>query len=257
MATTQAPVLIVDEESGDFRLSIRLGMALRGELADEKTPVFYVSLAGFNLLKNRGDAAILQAYIEETHAGLVIIDALADIMLSGDENAVQDTQPVFAALRKIAEDTGAAILVIHHTNKIGEYRGSTAIPGAIDCMVLIDSEDASEFINFKTIKNRDGEPIQFSAQASWVDDQFYLTYAENQAGKQSYGRAQNYVLRYLAENSATPLQAIMAGADSCTAEGAKRAVYSLVDLGKVRRTNKDAPLGNEAIYELVPEESEE
>ncbi len=67
--------------------------------------------------------------IRDVDAKLVIIDALADVMAGGDENSVKDTQPVFMQLRKIAEETGAAILVIHHVNKMGDYRGSTAIPG--------------------------------------------------------------------------------------------------------------------------------
>jgi RecA-family ATPase len=165
MPTKQTTVLFIDEESGDQRLSTRLAATLRGVDGGEETLINFISLAGFNLLKRPGDAELLQSCIEQTQAGLVFIDALADIMLGGDENSVKDTQPVFAALRKIAENTRAAIVLIHHTNKLGEYRGSSAIPGAIDSMLLIEKDEKTNVITFKSIKNRDGEPLKFCGLA--------------------------------------------------------------------------------------------
>lgn len=101
---------------------------MRGELGNRRKRADHdVSLAQFNLLKNSDDADLLTRLVLELDAKLVIIDALADVMLGGDENAVKDTQPVFANLRFIAELTGAAFIVIHHANKLGGYRGSTAI----------------------------------------------------------------------------------------------------------------------------------
>lgn len=249
--TKQMRVLIIDEESGDTRLSMRLAAALRGEEAYEAAEISFISLAGFNLLKNPGDAKLLQLCIEEKQAGLVIIDALADIMLGGDENAVKDTQPVFAALRHIAEVTGAAILVIHHTNKAGDYRGSSAIPGAIDSMLEIKSDEGSDFIDFKSIKNRDGEPIRFSGRAHWDQDLFYMTKAEIPAKTEVLGKAQTYVMRYLEEHGASTVTAIMNSADTCTAASAKAAVYSLTSMGKLRRTNPGVPDRIPAVYEIV------
>lgn len=92
--TRKRPVLFVDEESGDQRMARRLGDALRGEHADETIPIEYISLAHFNLL-NSSDAILLLDQVLEIGAGFVIIDALADIMPGGDENAVKDVQQVF------------------------------------------------------------------------------------------------------------------------------------------------------------------
>jgi hypothetical protein len=251
--TQQCVNLIIDEESGDDRLSRRLGMAIKGELGGPDTPVLYVSLAQFNLFKNPNDAILLQALIEETHAGAVWIDALADIMAGGDENSVKDTQPVFMQLRKIAETTKAAITVIHHTNKVGDYRGSSAIPGAIDTMILVDSETGSKFVNFKTLKNRDGEPLQFSGEANWSDDQFWMGTAENQAEKAHMSKSQAYVMRIL-EGGPMPLSNIMSCADVCSSNAARQAVYSLSSAGKVYRTNPgERGQGTEAIYAIKPE----
>jgi hypothetical protein len=250
--TLPTRVLIIDEESGDTRMSIRMGDTLRGLQTDSSCPVYFISLGGFNLFKNAGDEALLRSYIQETGAGLVIIDALADIMAGGDENSVKDTQPVFAALKRISEETTAAILILHHTNRQDKYRGSSAIPGAVDVMLLIESDEDSKFINFKSEKNRDGLPIKFSAEAHWEEDKFYLTPSVNMARGKSYNTAQNYVIRFLTEHGASSKHDIQASADSCSPRAAGDAIYTLVAEGKIRRTNPGVTgKGSFAIYELV------
>jgi hypothetical protein len=246
-------VLIIDEESGDERLSRRLGMAIRGELGDESTPIYYVSLAQFNLFKKPEDASLMTALIQEVDAKLVVIDALADIMAGGDENSVKDTQPVFMQLRKIAEESGAAIIVIHHANKTGDYRGSTAIPGAIDNMILVESADDSNFITFKSLKVRDGSPFQFTAEAHWTEDQFYLTATdfESKPGRASLGKPHRYVLRYLAAHDGeAPLTDIKDHADTCSSAGARDATYNLVDQGYIFRSD-DGGHGIKATFKLT------
>ncbi len=251
LKTLQTNVLIIDEESGEQRLSSRLSEVLKGHLADGNTPIFFVSLAGLNLYKNEGDEMHLRALIDETQAGVVIIDALADIMLGGDENSVKDTQMVFHALRSIAEDTGCAFLVIHHTNKAGQYRGSSAIPGAIDTMVIVEKADKSNVITFDVAKNRDGEPFKFKAIPTWIEDKFFLSPADNTADEPSYGKAQSYVLRYLKEHGTASINEIMGSADTCTPASAKKATYSLASTGLVYRTNPSSNPQVAAIYALA------
>ncbi|MCX6065491.1 MAG: AAA family ATPase, partial [Chloroflexi bacterium] len=152
--TTPGAVLIVDEESGQRRLARRLGDALRGHDAGHATPLYYVSLAAFDFGK-ADDVNQLHSLITQTGARFVVIDALADVMPGRDENAVQFVQPVFIALRKVAELTQAAIVIIHHSNKAGGYRGSTAIKGAVDLMLQVESQPESPNIDFKTEKARD------------------------------------------------------------------------------------------------------
>jgi hypothetical protein len=188
-------VLIIDEESGELRLARRLGAAIRGEGGDENLPIEFVSLANFKLDKKE-DLPEIQHLIEETGAGLVIFDALAEIM-DGDENSKQDTQPVFNALRKLSELTGATIIVIHHSNKAGGYRGSSAIKGALDFMYKVESEDDSDIITFRSEKARDGKSSSFSAQAHWTDDKFWLTPVEFMPGAKKMTAGMRYALDYL------------------------------------------------------------
>jgi hypothetical protein len=245
-------VLIVDEESGEKRLSLRLAATIRGELGDENIPLDFVSLASFKL-DNKEDPKELEKLITDTGAGLVVIDALTDVM-DGDENSKQDTQPVFTTLRRIAERTDAAMIIIHHSNRSGGYRGSSAIKGSLDLMVKITSDEGSEWVDFKSEKTRDVEAIKFSAVAAWTEDQFYLTPGEARATK-ALNKSQKYVIRYLTENGPSPMPDIMESADSCSANAARHAVYSLVDLGTVYRTN---PRGNGrgavAVYALTKED---
>lgn len=234
--TTQGPVLIVDEESGLDRIERRLSAIMKGHHADENTPVAYVSLEGFNLLDD-DSANDLESLITETGAKFVILDALVDIMLSGDENSVKDTQPVFHALRVIADRTGAAIVVIHHTNRAGSYRGSSAIKGAVDTLLLVESQPDSARIDVTCEKSRDEAPQRFAANIYFEDDQVVLSRASDKEKEERLSRSEKYVLRYLDEHGNNLMTEIMSHADVCSEQSARQAVYALVEKGKVRRIN--------------------
>jgi len=243
--TKKAPVLIVDEESGERRFTRRLGEAIRGELCDTSSPIYYVCLAGFKL-DDLNDPVLIQALlIEQTGARLVIFDALADLM-DGDENSKQDTQPVFNALRKMSEATDSAILIIHHSNKAGGYRGSSAIKGSVDLMVQVQSENGSPFINFQSEKNRDGDKAAWAAEAIWTEDEFYLKPSDRRPTESR--ERELYVIKYLTDHGPSFLTDLMAAADTCTPGGAKQGLYALAKHGKVKRTN---PGNRKAMYELT------
>jgi hypothetical protein len=253
----------VDAESGPRRLGRRLGEIARGHGADEQTPVFYASLAMIDLTEDTGGDE-LEALILGSGAGFVVIDALADIMPGADENAVKDTQPVFLRLRGVAERTGAAIVLIHHTNKAGGYRGSSAMSGAVDLLLSVRSEPQSPNIDFETTKVRDTEPQYFSAVAHFdaSPDPFnpealsvYLTEAVKQT-QQKLRDGPAFVLRYLEENEGTAtLEEITSHADSCTENQAKRGVYDLAKMGLIFRVDAGGR-GSKATYSIQKPEEE-
>lgn len=255
--TKQTKVLIVDEENGERRLSRRLGACIRGEWGGETTPVDFVSLAQFNL-RDAADAVLLQSLIEETGAGLVVIDALVDIMPGGDENATKDVAPVLGRLKKICEETGAAIVVIHHTNKMGGYRGSTAIGGAVDLMLSIESKPDSPNIDFQSIKTRDTESMRFAAVAHFEGDdtpggeQFWLTESTPAEKLPVTGKGEKYVLLYLFQNGDSPKNEIENNADRCSAGTARNAIYSLAEGGYItRKDTGGVGRTSEAVYGLT------
>jgi hypothetical protein len=250
LATLQCTVLIVDEESGKRRISRRLGEVLRGHLAQEDTPIYYISLARLDL-RNSSDADALRWLITKTGARFVVIDAMADVLPGADENSVKDVLPAFLALRDIAEKTQAAIVLIHHANKTGGYRGSSAIKGAVDLMLFIESKSDSPNIDFTFDKARDTEPFKFAAVAHFGDGEFYLTPSMPSEPVKHLSKSQDYVIRYLTEHDDSPINDIESHADSCSSNAARQAVYALAKMGLVRRVD-DGGKGQVATYGLAP-----
>lgn len=230
--TKKAPVLIIDEESGEKRLSRRLNEVMRGMNCGASEQLFYISLAGFKLDKKE-DVRIIESEINKIGAKLVIFDALADIM-DGDENSKKDVQPVMNNLRKIADNTDSSVILIHHANKSGGYRGSTAIKASSDLMVQVTSDLDDSIINFKTEKNRDGTYISWTAEANWEDD---IVTIEPTSPIQKTSSREDYVLTYLRENGESLVLDIIENPIGCTKQGAKKAIYSLVKSGDIIRTN--------------------
>lgn len=251
--TQKIPVLLVDEESGVRRINRRLGDVMRGHRADANIPLYYFSLARFNFGLNGSDSSEdlikLEEKIQETKAKFVVIDALADVMQGADENSVKDVQPIFMGLRQVADKTGAAIVVIHHSNRNGGYRGSSAIVGALDLHLKVKSEKESPNIDFTVEKNRDGEPMNFAAVASFENDLFFLS-SSKPTPKQEFSEPLTYVLEYLQNNGASLLTDITSHADICSENSAKQAVYKLNLQGLVSRVDTGGA-GVKATYDLT------
>jgi len=248
-----SPVLIVvgDEESGLPRLWARLHGVLGAHSATPATPLHFISLAGFNL-RDRDEASLLQRYAHSLGAGLMIVDALADVMPGGDENKVQDVQPVFQHLRHLAEDCRAAVIVIHHTNKQGGFRGSTSISAAVDLMLAVESEPRSPLVQLRTLKSRDILPTSFSARANFENRRFWLSATEERHAptQTKLGKAGSGVLAYLAKNGEATTQEIMAGVEGISPKQVRKALYPLAQDGAIVRLNPHEE-GKAAVYSLT------
>ena len=167
--------------------------------------------------------------------------------MDGDENAKKDVQPVMNNLRKIADNTDSSIILIHHANKGGGYRGSTAIKASSDLMVQVSSDLDDSVISFKTEKNRDGTFISWSAEASWEDDIFYLL--PTSPVHRSSSR-EEFVINFLKENGESTISEIIKSPVGCTAQGARKAIFSLAKSGDIARSNPEDKT-KAAIYKIV------
>ncbi len=255
--STPCNVLIVDEESGQARMLDRLERTMRGHGIAPGTdvPIYAASFATWNL-RLKPDAQRLRNLIAETQAGLVIIDALVDVMLGGDENLVRDVQPVLHNLRIVAQETGAAIVLIHHANKAGGQRGTTAIRGAVETLLCLSTqEDDGPVLKLETEKMRDAEPIKLALRMAFdtVTASFRLHKADPPARFAKYSKAEEYVLHYLQDHGLTNIATLQEHADGCSAESARRAVYSLAERGVVKRVGS-AARGVPASYALADEQ---
>jgi hypothetical protein len=89
----------------------------------------------------------LEASVRHSGAGLVVVDSLAAFsegMVSDPGSSAQWT-PVMGRLARLARDSGAAVLLLHHARKSdGKPRDSTAILAGVDVIIeMHDGEEAS------------------------------------------------------------------------------------------------------------------
>jgi len=94
---------------------------------------------------------------------LIILDTLARCLVGGEENSAKDMGLAVAAIDRIREATGAAVLVIHHSRKDGETeRGSTALRGAVDAMLAVKGEPGSLRLTCEKMKDApEFAPVDF------------------------------------------------------------------------------------------------
>jgi DNA-binding MarR family transcriptional regulator len=100
--------------------------------------------------------ALIAALVEIPDLLLIIIDTLARTF-SGNENLQEDMSAYITAADRIRNATGAAVLLIHHNNRSGEYRGSSALHGALDTM--ISTEKTGTGVVLECAKQKDAEPF--------------------------------------------------------------------------------------------------
>ena len=88
----------------------------------------------------------------------VFIDTLARAMVGGDENDQKDMGLMVENADILRRATGATVWWNHHTNKVDDYRGSSALPGALDVMVKAERE--GEILKLICEKMKDAEEFE-------------------------------------------------------------------------------------------------
>ena len=249
--TEKSTVLIIDEECGLRRLNRRIRQTVRGHTELEKMLLAYISIAQFDLQKEK-DLLILEGKIKEIGAKFVIIDAFVDIMPGGDENSSQAVHPVFRGLRYIADKYQLAIVVIHHANRNGGIRGSSAISGAVDMEMKITSPKNSDTIKFETIKTRDVAPFSFSAKANLQDDKFWLSNGDEAEGDKPLNVSKKVVIKFLANNGQSSVKDISGTSEKLKPDTARSELNKLRKLGYTNRVDSEVN-GKKAIWDLTEE----
>lgn len=251
--TQQENVIFLDEDSGAKRISNRIGDALRGENISE-APFFYTEPCGLNLRNNR-DIEELKNLVVYHQAGLLIIDTLANIMPGADENSVKDTNPVLISLRQVAYETNCAIVLLHHTNKGGDYRGSTAIEAAVDLMVSVSSNTKTSEIRFKTIKSRDTKGGNFSAIIDFREKSYILRGSSIETVSQyDLSPSKQAILSFLSlQPHGATRNEISHACISFSENTIKKVLHELISSNLVVRINGQGK-GVEGIYGLPPNE---
>jgi hypothetical protein len=177
--TQQSPVLYIDEDAGLPQLHARLNSVLAGHKAPPKTPVHFTSLAGFDL-RHPPDAQAILDSARKLSARLIIVDSLSSFLRGPSVNSLSVVFPVLFQLRRLAEQAKAAVLVLHHTNRTGDFRGSSIIAVCADLMLQVNSAAKDPQLNLQAMKSRFVPPPPFGGQAHFQTtpeghESFHLT----------------------------------------------------------------------------------
>jgi hypothetical protein len=104
----------------------------------------YIDAMGLDISK-AADLDWLRSKIIEVRANLVVLDSLRRLMPSKAENDSDDMAPAIASVAKLARDTQAAILLVHHKGDSDKFfRGSTAIRDQADALFALLREGQAD-----------------------------------------------------------------------------------------------------------------
>lgn len=166
----QSPILWIDADSGQNALHQRFGAMLRAHHGNERTPIYYASFLNppFTAIDASAVNSLIQ-YAVKRKVKLIVFDNLGTVSGGKDENSAEMI-PVMSNLRFISEQTGAAVVVIHHDvkNDNGQRktpRGHSSIEAALDLALWVKRED--DVLTVAPTKTR-GAPVDpFSALWTW------------------------------------------------------------------------------------------
>ncbi len=241
------PVIFIDEEAGLIRLHNLLNGSLRAHQGTPQDPLHYLSLPEYNFRESQ-DCLDLLDKVESKKAGLIVIDALANTLRGGDENSSLSVAPVLNNLRRIAEIARCAILLVHHNNKEGIFRGSSVISASVDLMLSIESPPGDELIQLHPLKSRIVSPQPFAARAVFDDPLFWLEKSDEHISRK-LGRAEAAVLGYLAANDKATTPQMMQDISTSTPGGVRQLIHQLKVSGLIERVNEGSH-GQTAVFQL-------
>lgn len=93
-----------------------------------------------------------------TTLDVLMVDTLHGASTGADENSAQDAGIILSSLRHARDTLGCAPILVHHANKQGKTeRGSTALRGAMDCVLRAEKSGVKEYA-LKVEKLKDGSP---------------------------------------------------------------------------------------------------
>jgi hypothetical protein len=124
---------------------------------------------------DRTPASFIRA-IGDVQPGVAVVDTLAAFaeLAISDANASALWTPVMLALKRAANDTGAAIILVHHASKAtGRYRDSTAIGAGVDCILEIEpceENTPSRRIRARAKWHLDGYTVRLEGDAYTLED---------------------------------------------------------------------------------------
>jgi AAA domain len=190
--TCQSSTLWCDFDNGPRRTHERFSALGRAYAIPATAPLRYVSMPSPWLDAGNIDTLkLLTECMQTVAAKLVVIDNLCNVKGKADENSAE-MGSVMARFRRLAEELGAAVVLIHHQRKESgtnsragdRLRGHSSIEAALDLALLVERKAHAESVILHSTKARGVEVLPFGA---------LLTY-EHQPGSTELARAQFFGL---------------------------------------------------------------
>ena len=126
----------LDGENGEDSMHRRAHAVMH---ADEN--VNFYSLP--NITCSEEGLAVMGAFVESTGTEVLVLDPLM-YFTDGDENTIADMRSQLYGLVNIAKSTGCVVIMVHHENRSGTYRGTSAIKDSSTLMLHMQEETPIE-----------------------------------------------------------------------------------------------------------------
>jgi hypothetical protein len=160
-------VYVAAEGSSAINKRVRAWMNARGI---EEVPSAFFILEGVQVT-NSEDLELVATRLQEKNVvpRLVVLDTLARCFVGGDENSANEMGEFVEGISKLQRETGAAVLVLHHTGKSKTAReverGSTAFRAACDAMIRVEKKGLRVVLsNNKQKEDEQFEDVQLQLQ---------------------------------------------------------------------------------------------
>jgi hypothetical protein len=131
-------VLIIDNENIDRGIKHRYNGIIKGMGLNEKECWNNINILRVSNIEDVEVIAGIKEFVKNEGIGYIIVDTLRSHH-DMDENSAQDISSAVRPFKDMCLEFGCAVKILHHTNKTGKYSGSTAIKGAGDEMIVMNS----------------------------------------------------------------------------------------------------------------------
>lgn len=141
--TKRGKVLYVCAESTRARLENRVSVLVERNPLLRNADVVFCPVH-LDLLTGAQDIEdVLAAAKHLGDCAMIVIDTLSVTFGGGDENSPEDMGLYVANVKRLKEETGAAVLIVHHAGKdeARGMRGHSALLGALDAELIVERQD--------------------------------------------------------------------------------------------------------------------
>lgn len=155
LAVDKGPVVYIAAEGADGLRKRLQALALERGVDLKDMPIWVIADSP-NLLRDQ-DRLVAHAIKEIGGAVLVVVDTLASVTPGGNENSGEDMGAAIARCKRLQTDTGAFIMLVHHSGKDSSRgaRGWSGLKAAVDVELEVTRNGDDRAV--RVTKQKEGE----------------------------------------------------------------------------------------------------